>query len=84
MIKSLAVRHRRQEDELASMENENSSAVNNSGTESTKDSEKDPVTIAREYGFDISLLQANLRLTPEERIRQLDAILSFISRMRRV
>jgi hypothetical protein len=84
VIKSLAIRHRRQEDERTSMEIDSSSAVNSSRTELTKDSERDPVTVAREYGFDIGLLQANLRLTPEERIRQLDAILSFISRMRRV
>lgn len=44
----------------------------------------DPLKAAREYGVDLSLLQANLRRTPAERLRQLDAMLSFVHRIRRV
>lgn len=47
-------------------------------------SESDPLKAAREYGLDLSLLQANLRRTPAERLRQLDAMLSFVHRVRRV
>lgn len=66
------------------MEKHNSSAGTSNDTESAMDSEKDPVTIAREYGFDISLLQANVRRTPAECLRQLDAMLDFVRRARRV
>jgi hypothetical protein len=67
------------------MEQSNSTAAaDGKGTEPAKDSRKDPVTIAREYGTDISLLQANLRRTPAERLRQLDAMLNFVRRARRV
>lgn len=44
---------------------------------------RDPVRAAAEYGLDLSLLRENLRRTPEERLRQLDAMLRFRSKVRR-
>jgi len=38
---------------------------------------------ARDYGVDLSLTVANLRLTPTERIQQLDAHIDGINRLRR-
>lgn len=42
----------------------------------------DPITIAREYGIDISLLQSNLLRTPEERLRIAGRNAAFIGRIR--
>ena len=38
---------------------------------------------ARRYGLDLSLLRANVARRPDERLRQLDAMASFRSRVRR-
>ena len=38
---------------------------------------------ARDFGIDLSLTVANLRLTPEERIKQLDEHLDGIKALRR-
>lgn len=38
---------------------------------------------ARDFGVDLSLTVSNLRLTPEERIRQLDNFQSSIKELRR-
>jgi hypothetical protein len=38
---------------------------------------------ARDFGIDLSLTVSNLRLTPEERIRQLDDFQSSIKELRR-
>lgn len=43
----------------------------------------DPLRVAEEYGLDLSLLAANLRRTPAERLRQLDAMADFRRRARR-
>jgi hypothetical protein len=45
---------------------------------------RDPIRAAEEYGLDLSLLAANLRRTPAERLRQLDAMAHFRRRARRV
>ncbi len=45
---------------------------------------KDLIARAREWGLDISLLRANLRLTPAERLRQLDGMAAFARDVRRV
>ena len=42
-----------------------------------------PVSAAQRHGLDVSLLQANLKRSPSERLRQLDAMASFSSRVRR-
>jgi hypothetical protein len=42
-----------------------------------------PIDAAEQYGIDIGLLKANLARTPETRLRQLDAMASFRSRVRR-
>ena len=42
-----------------------------------------PVFAAQRHGLDVSLLQANLKRSPSERLRQLDAMASFSSRVRR-
>lgn len=44
---------------------------------------RDPVEMAAEYGLDLTLLVANLRRTPAERLRQLDAMIDFRRRVRR-
>lgn len=44
---------------------------------------RDPVQMAAEYGLDLTLLVANLRRTPAERLRQLDAMIDFRRRVRR-
>ncbi len=44
----------------------------------------DALAAAREYGIDLTLLLANLRRTPEQRLRQLDAMLDFKNRVRRI
>lgn len=46
-------------------------------------SARDPVENARQYGLDLSLLQANLNRTPMQRIRQLDGMAAFTKRVRR-
>jgi len=38
---------------------------------------------ARDFGIDLSLTVSNLRLTPEERIRQLDSFVDSIQALRR-
>ena len=38
---------------------------------------------ARDFGVDLSLTVANLRLTPEQRIRQLDEFQSVMKQMRK-
>lgn len=45
---------------------------------------RDKVRAAAEWGIDVSLLAANLRLTPEQRLRQLDDMAAFASSVRRV
>lgn len=42
-----------------------------------------PVRAAELFGLDIGLLKSNLARTPEARLRQLDAMVSFRSRVRR-
>lgn len=44
---------------------------------------RDPIRAAEEYGLDLTLLAANLRRTPAERLRQLDAMADFRRRVRR-
>lgn len=44
---------------------------------------REPVGVAEEYGIDLTLLAANLRRTPAERLRQLDAMAQFRRRVRR-
>ena len=44
---------------------------------------QDSVKAAASHGLDISLLRANLRLTPEQRVRQLDGMVSFAAGVRR-
>lgn len=46
--------------------------------------QRDKVRAAAEWGIDVSLLAANLRLTPEQRLRQLDAMAAFAAGVRRV
>ncbi len=43
----------------------------------------DPLGRARDYGLDLTLLGANLRRTPAERLRQLDEMVEFRRRVRR-
>ena len=43
---------------------------------------RDPVRRAADYGLDLTLLAANLRRTPAERLRQLDAMAEFRRRVR--
>jgi hypothetical protein len=44
---------------------------------------RDPIRAAEEYGVDLTLLAANLRRTPAERLRQLDAMADFRRRAHR-
>ena len=44
---------------------------------------RDPLRAAEEYGLDLTLLGANLRRTPAERLKQLDAMADFRARARR-
>ena len=44
---------------------------------------RDPIRAAEEYGLDLGLLAANLRRTPAERLRQLDAMADFRRRAAR-
>ncbi len=44
---------------------------------------KGPLEAARDWGLDLSLLASNLRRTPTERLRQLDAMADFRRRVRR-
>lgn len=44
---------------------------------------RDPIRAAEEYGIDVTLLAENLRRTPAERLRQLDAMAGFRRRVRR-
>lgn len=43
---------------------------------------RDPIRAAEAYGLDLGLLRSNLRLTPVERLRQLDAMAEFRRRVR--
>ena len=43
----------------------------------------EPLARAQEWGLDLSLIRDNLRKTPAERLRQLDAMEAFRSRARR-
>lgn len=43
----------------------------------------DPLVRAQDWGLDLSLIRDNLRKTPAERLRQLDAMEAFRSRTRR-
>ena len=43
----------------------------------------DPLAAAEHYGLDVGLMKANLARRPDERIRQLDAMGAFRSRVRR-
>jgi hypothetical protein len=45
---------------------------------------RDPIRAAEQYGLDLSLLAANLRRTPAQRLRQLEAMVDFRRRARRV
>jgi hypothetical protein len=45
--------------------------------------EQGPLEAARAWGLDLSLLASNLRRTPTERLRQLDAMADFRRRVRR-
>ncbi|MGH7573228.1 MAG: hypothetical protein ACREMK_15505, partial [Gemmatimonadota bacterium] len=38
---------------------------------------------AREYGIDVDLVRANLRLTPAERLRRLDRDREFVEKLKR-
>ena len=38
---------------------------------------------ARDFGVDLSLTVSNLRLTPEERVRQLDEFQAFMKELRK-
>lgn len=42
-----------------------------------------PLKAAEEYGIDTGLLKANMERSPEQRLRQLDAMQAFRSRVRR-
>jgi hypothetical protein len=44
---------------------------------------RDPVTAAREWGLDTSLLADNLRKSPQERLRELDAMMAFARTVQR-
>ncbi len=44
---------------------------------------RDPLEVARKYGLDVTLLADNARKTPEERLRQLDAMVNFARRVKR-
>lgn len=44
----------------------------------------DPITDAQAWGLDLSLIHDNLRKSPADRLRQLDAMHAFSSRTRRV
>lgn len=46
--------------------------------------QSNPLAAAREYGLDVTLLQANLARRPTERLRQLDAMAAFRSHVHRV
>lgn len=45
---------------------------------------RDPIRAAEAHGLDLSLVAANLRRTPAERLRQLDGMADFRRRVRRV
>lgn len=44
----------------------------------------DPLVVAADWGLDLSLIRDNLRKSPSERLRQLDAMHRFASGVRRV
>jgi len=46
--------------------------------------QSNPLTAARRYGLDVTLLQANLSRGPAERLRQLDAMAAFRSHVHRM
>lgn len=43
----------------------------------------DPIQAAREAGFDLDLIDTNLALTPEERLRQHDEALQLVLALQR-
>ena len=43
----------------------------------------DALAVAADWGLDISLIRDNLRMSPSERLRQLDAMHAFASVVRR-
>ena len=47
-------------------------------------SQPDPLDEARRAGFDLSLLESNLALTPEERIRQHDGALALVLELEQI
>jgi hypothetical protein len=47
------------------------------------DPDPDPVVEAYKAGIDVTLIQRNLRLTPEERLRQLMQLQRFAEELRR-
>lgn len=49
----------------------------------TVDADRDPVIEAYKPGIDVTLLERNLRLTPEERICQLMELQRFAEELRR-
>lgn len=52
-------------------------------TPAAADRHADPVVDAYKPGIDVTLLERNLRLTPEERLRQLMALQRFADALRR-
>lgn len=46
--------------------------------------QSNPLTAARRYGLDVTLLKANLSRRPAERLRQLDAMAAFRSHVHRM
>ena len=44
---------------------------------------RNPIRAAQDYGLDLTLLDANLRRSPAERLRLLDAMVAFRRRVRR-
>jgi hypothetical protein len=53
------------------------------GRPRTRAHSRDPIAAAEAWGLDLSLIRDNLRRTPHERLRQLDAMQTFASRARR-
>jgi hypothetical protein len=45
---------------------------------------RDPITAAREYGHDPTLLELSARMSPAQRLRRLDGMSEFFRRTRRV
>jgi hypothetical protein len=60
----------------------NLSATRRAGRKAARPS--DALAAARDYGVDVTLLEANLQRNVLERIRQLDAMMAFSQNVRRV